>query len=56
MLLGSEESDNMSQILNVLVDIKEQNRRYQESDLATSRDMESSLKTQTEQQRKIANG
>jgi TP901 family phage tail tape measure protein len=48
-------SGDMAQILNVLVDIREQNRRYQEADLATSRDMESSLKTQTEQQRRAAN-
>jgi len=51
----NEESGDMAQVLNVLVDIREQNRRYQEADLATSRDMESSLKTQTEQQRRIAN-
>ena len=50
-----EESGDMGQILDVLVDIREQNRRYQDADLATSRDMESSLKTQTEQQRRIAN-
>ena len=51
----SEESGDMGQVLAVLVDIREQNRRYQDADLATSRDMESSLKTQTEQQRRIAN-
>ena len=51
----NEQSGDLAQVLDVLVDIREQNRRYQEADLATSRDMESSLKTQTEQQRRVAN-
>jgi len=39
----------------VLTDMRDQNRRYQEADLRVSEDMESSLKQQAEQTRRIAN-
>jgi TP901 family phage tail tape measure protein len=48
--------DELAQIRLVLTDIRDQQRRYQEADLESSRQMESSLKQQAEQQRRIANG
>jgi hypothetical protein len=49
-------SAELTQIKTVLVDIREQQRRYQEEDARTTKSMESSLKTQAEQQRRANNG
>lgn len=51
-----ETSGDMSQVLNVLVDIREQNRRYQEEDLRKTDEIEQNLRIQTEQQRRAVNG
>ena len=47
--------EELAQIKTVLTDMRDQNRRYQEADLRVSEDMESSLKQQAEQTRRIAN-
>jgi len=49
-------SRELKEIRNVLGDIRDQQRRYQEEDLRVSGEMESSLKQQTEQNRRMANG
>ena len=46
----------LSQIRTVLSDIRDQQRRYQEADLASSRNIESSMKQQAEQTRRASNG
>jgi len=46
----------LSQIRTVLSDIRDQQRRYQEADLASSRNIESSMKQQAEQTRRTSNG
>ncbi len=48
-------SNELSEIRSVLVAIREQDRRYQDSNLEANRGMESSLKEQNEQARRIAN-
>ena len=48
--------EELAEIKNVLVDIREQNRRYQEDDLALTGEMENSLKQASEASRRIANG
>jgi TP901 family phage tail tape measure protein len=46
----------LREIRNVLVDIREDNKRYQEADLSTAREMEASMKDQAETTRRMANG
>jgi hypothetical protein len=53
---GGESSDELKEISLTLRDIRDQSRRYQEEHLATSRDMESSMKDQAETTRRFANG
>lgn len=48
-------SEELAEIRAVLVDIREQDRRYQEQDLDLSREMEGSMKTQAETARRVAN-
>jgi len=48
-------SSELTEIKTVLIDILDQNRRYQERDIALTSDMETSLKTQAETSRRIAN-
>lgn len=48
--------EELKQIKQVLTDIKEQNKRYQESDLRIAGDIASSTKQQAEVSRRVANG
>ncbi len=48
-------TQELTQIRLVLGDIRDQNRRYHEADLEASRDMDSSMRQQAEQTRRIAN-
>jgi len=47
--------EELAEIKQVLMDIRDQNRKYQEMDLANSREMESSLKLQAETARRVSN-
>jgi len=49
-------TQELTEIRTVLSDIREDNRRYHESDLAASKDIDSNMKQQTEQTRRLANG